>query len=222
MAPLSNGFLRDKRRERAENLKSPVQHHEGSWMDPFGFWWMCHIVSGRSNLTEMYHVRPFDISNFTIDKSPAVYDPSSPPRPETPRSSTSLMSPSMTSRTTSIDSTDYLSHGSMEEEEETPIPGKWRGAEMMARMEGDFIATEGQGSHISEEHRHEAIDPQERPERQNRRHRRENKLVKLTEVSVRQKRHQKPLLIVNITYPAGVFMSAGGANTALQGSRRTL
>ncbi|OXH37191.1 hypothetical protein J008_02245 [Cryptococcus neoformans] len=160
MAPLSNGFLRDKRRERAENLKSPVQHHEASWMDPFGFWWMCHIVS---------------------DKSPAVYDPSSPPRPETPRSSTPLMSPSMTSRTTSIESTDYLSHGSTEEEEETPIPGKWRGAEMMARMEGDFIATEGQGSHISEEHRHEAIDPQERPERQNRRHRRENKLVKLTE-----------------------------------------
>lgn len=50
MEHLSTRFLRrDKRWERAENLISPAQYYEGSWMDPFGFWWMCHIVSGRSN-----------------------------------------------------------------------------------------------------------------------------------------------------------------------------
>lgn len=194
--PLSARFLKSKRWKMADTLKSPVEHHERSWMDPFGFWWMCHVASGRSDLVKMYNLRLLDISNFIIDKSPAAYDPSSPPRPEAPRSSTPLIFPSMTSRTTLLESTDYPSHGlvSEEKEEEALIPGKWRGAKMMARMERNFVTAERGGSRTPESE-HEDIGHQEQSERNNRRCFKElEKSIQSTEVSIKQGR-QKSLLI---------------------------
>ncbi|KIR59634.1 hypothetical protein I314_04629 [Cryptococcus bacillisporus CA1873] len=166
--PLSTRFLKSKRWKMADTLKSPVEHHERSWMDPFGFWWMCHVAS---------------------DKSPAAYDPSSPPRPEAPRSSTPLIFPSMTSRTTLLESTDYPSHGlvSEEKEEEALIPGKWRGAKMMARMERNFVTAERGGSRTPESE-HEDIGHQEQSERNNRRCFKEpEKPIQSTEEHIRQR-----------------------------------
>ncbi|KIY34012.1 hypothetical protein I305_03358 [Cryptococcus gattii E566] len=166
--PLSTRFLKSKRWKMADTPKSPVKHHERNWMDPFGFWWMCHVVS---------------------DKSPAAYDSSSPPRPEAPRSSTPLIFPSMTSRTTLLESTDYPSHGlvSEEKEEEALIPGKWRGAKMMARMERNFVTDERGGSRTPESE-HEDIGHQVQFERNNRRcFKRLEKSIQATEEHIRQR-----------------------------------
>lgn len=198
--PLSTRFLKSKRWKMADTLKSPVEHRERSWMDPFGFWWMCHVVSGRSDLVKMYKLRLLEISNFIIDKSPAAYDPSSPPRPEAPRSSTPLIFPSMASRTTLLESTDYPSHGSVseEKEEEALIPGKWRGAKMMARMERNFVTAEGEGSRTPESEHEDINGHQEQSERHNGRClKRVAKSIQSTEVSMKKGRH-KSLLILEI------------------------
>ncbi|KIS02374.1 hypothetical protein L804_00636 [Cryptococcus deuterogattii 2001/935-1] len=170
--PLATRFLRSKRLKMADTLKSPVEHRERSWMDPFGFWWMCHVVS---------------------DKSPAAYDPSSPPRPEALRSCTPLIFPSMTSRTTLLKSTDDPSHAlvSEEKEEEALIPGKWRGAKTMARMERNFITAEGDGSRRPESE-HEDIGHQEQSERHNRRcFKRLKRSIQSTEEHIRQREPRK-------------------------------
>ncbi|KAL0255401.1 hypothetical protein I308_100205 [Cryptococcus tetragattii IND107] len=167
--PLSTRFLKSKRWKMADTLKLPVEHPERSWMDPFGFWWMCHVVS---------------------DKSPAAYDPSSPPRPEAPRSSTPLIFPSMASRTTLLESTDYPSHGSVseEKEEEALIPGKWRGAKMMARMERNFVTAEGEGSRTPESEHEDINGHQEQSERHNGRClKRVAKSIQSTEEHIRQR-----------------------------------
>lgn len=149
----------------------------------------------------MHSLGLLDISNFIIDKSPAAYDSSSPPRPEAPRSSTPLIFPSMTSRTTLLESTDYPSHGlvSEEKEEEALIPGKWRGAKMMARMERNFVTDERGGSRTPESE-HEDIGHQVQFERNNRRcFKRLEKSIQSTEVSLKQGR-QKSLLIYELFY----------------------
>lgn len=213
--PLSTRFLKSKRWKMADTLKSPVEHHERSWMDPFGFWWMCHVASGRSDLVKMYNLRLLDISNFIIDKSPATYDPSSPPQPEAPRSSTPLIFSSMTSRTTLLGSTDYPSHGlvSKEKEEEALIPGKWRGAKMMQRMERNFVTAEREGSRTPGSE-HEDIGHQEQSERNNRRCFKElEKSIQSTEVRIKQERQKSYADLRN--YSTGAHTSAGGPNAEL-------
>lgn len=107
----------------------------------------------------------------------------------------------MASRTTLLESTDYPSHGSVseEKEEEALIPGKWRGAKMMARMERNFVTAEGEGSRTPESEHEDINGHQEQSERHNGRClKRVAKSIQSTEVSMKKGRH-KSLLILEIT-----------------------
>ncbi|WVN88591.1 uncharacterized protein L203_103802 [Cryptococcus depauperatus CBS 7841] len=84
-----------------------------TWRDPFGFWWMCEAAQGKSP-------RPF------IPSSPLQQSPPNLPSPLTTHSLSSRLSNQYTASTTSI----------CDETPRVAMRGVWRGAEVLARMEG--------------------------------------------------------------------------------------